>query len=77
LSTSHCQCTCFAGDNVAGSAEVVAEHGVDAAADHGDGQVAGPEVCLSADTVVAVAAAQVVGLAVTHRPARVQGGAGF
>lgn len=57
---------------------MAAEHGEDAAArDHGDGQVAEPEVCLSADTVVAVVAAQVAGLAVSHRPARVQGGAVF
>jgi hypothetical protein len=34
-------------------------------------------VCLLADTVVAVAAAQVVGLVVSHRPAHIQGGAGF
>ncbi|MBT9096595.1 hypothetical protein KFZ76_02570 [Methylovulum psychrotolerans] len=48
-----------------------------AARDYGDGQVAEPDVFLLADTVVAVAAAQVVGLAVSHKPARVQGGAGF
>jgi len=66
-------------DDLAGGAEVVAEHGVDGttAREHGDGQVAEPEVCLLADTVVAVAAAQVVGLAVSHRPAHIQGGAGF